>query len=156
MPVTHKIRIAKGRYISMLIMTPGFLICYLMMQITQNPIVAIVSLLVAVCATIVILDKVFHFEYSYNMIANFFDDRVELIRGRRRDVIAYADIKEVSKKMIIDRSHEEQGYYNVRIKTKNRVYSFFSGENYELHLKFEKTDLCKLYLEFDDNGVKCC
>lgn len=78
-------------------------------------------------------------------------------RKRRKHRIAYKDIKEVEKVMIINRIYDEKGHYRLRIKTGHRSYRFYNpAEEFEKHPDFEETGLAQLYYEFRRHGVKCC
>lgn len=88
--------------------------------------------------------------------ADFEKDSVVFRRGRREKRIAYEDIIEVQKMMIINRFHSEKGYYRVKVKTKRSVYALYTGEDSARKLDFNETELSKIYFEFINRGIKCC
>ncbi len=81
---------------------------------------------------------------------------------RRRAEIPYSRIKEVGKIMIIDRFHDEKGYYKVFIKQKQGWRKYLKyvlrspEEEYEKHLDFDASSLASFYRECKQRGIKCC
>ena len=98
------------------------------------------------------------FEYisKENLDAIFLKEKVILQRRNWKREIFYADIKEVEKIMVINRFHEEKGYYRVKIKTKKRSYAMYSGEDSREQLDFSQTGISRVYYEFQNRGIKCC
>ena len=58
--------------------------------------------------------------------------------------------------MVINRFHEEKGYYRVKIKTKKWSYAMYSGEDSRKQLDFSQTGISRGYYEFQNRGIKCC
>ena len=88
--------------------------------------------------------------------ATFYDEHVILKRGKRERRIPYNRIKKVVKYMIIDRTYQDKGHYRVVIRCKGRNYVMYSGEDAELKLDFELTEVSKIYYEFKHRGILCC
>lgn len=42
------------------------------------------------------------------------------------------------------------------IRCKGRDYVMYSGENFDLKLDFEQTEISKIYYEFKHRGIMCC
>lgn len=58
--------------------------------------------------------------------------------------------------MIINRMYTDKGKYRVVIRCKGRNYVVYSGENSDLKLDFEQTEISKIYYEFKNRGIMCC
>lgn len=115
-----------------------------------GPVVAIILILFVVW----LMDKFFEFEEV--LTAVFYDDYVVLKRGKRERTIPYHKIKKVVKYMIINRMYTDKGKYRMVIRCKGRNYVVYSGENSNLKLDFEQTEISKIYYEFKHRGIMCC
>lgn len=101
-----------------------------------------------------LMDKYLKFEEV--LTAVFYDDYVVLKRGKRERTIPYDKIKKVVKYMIINRMYTDKGKYRMVIRCKGRNYVMYSGENSDLKLDFEQTEISKIYYEFKHRGIMCC
>jgi len=90
------------------------------------------------------------------MTVTFQEKQVILKRKNKERIIPYTNIKKVVKYMIINRTYQDKGKYRVVIKCKGRNYVMYSGEDYDLKLDFEQTEVSKIYDEFKDRGIMCC
>ena len=115
-----------------------------------GPVVAIILILFVVW----LMDKFFEFEEV--LTAVFYDDYVVLKRRKCERTIPYHKIKEVVKYMIINRMYTDKGKYRMVIRCKGRNYVVYSGENSNLKLDFEQTEISKIYYEFKHRGIMCC
>ena len=115
-----------------------------------GPVVAFILILFAVW----LMDKFLKFEEV--LTAVFYDDYVVLKRGTHARTIPYNKIKKVVKYMIINRMYTDKGKYRVVIRCKGRNYVIYSGEDSELKLDFEQTEISKIYYEFRNRGIMCC
>ncbi len=89
--------------------------------------------------------------------AEFNQDHVIFMKDNSEKTIYYNDIAEVQKTMILNRMHEEKGYYRMRVKHKGGCYVLYSTEKeYDERLDFEQVELSDLYFELKRRGVKCC
>lgn len=95
-------------------------------------------------------------EFKEVLSATFYDDYVVLKRGKRERRIPYNRIKKVVKYMIINQTYQKKWYYRVVIRCKGRNYVMCSGEDAELKLDFELTEISKIYYEFKHRGIMCC
>ena len=101
-----------------------------------------------------LMDKFLKFEEI--LTATFYEDHIVLQRGKRNRVIPYHKIKKVVKYMIINRMYTDKGKYRVVIRCKGRNYVMYSGEDSQLKLDFEQTEISKIYYEFKNRGIMCC
>lgn len=92
------------------------------------------------------------------MIANLLDDTMKIQVGNKCWTIPYADIKEISKRMIIDRGYQEKGHYRVKVKRHHHLSLVFetTEDEYEKRMDFEETELYQFYDACRTRGVKCC
>ena len=88
--------------------------------------------------------------------ATFYDEHVILKRGRIERRIPYNRIKKVVKYMIITQTYQKKWQYRIVIRCKGRNYVMYSGEDAELKLDFELTEVSKIYYEFKHRGIMCC
>ena len=95
-------------------------------------------------------------EFKEVLTATFQEDHVILKRGKKERIIPYHKIKKVVKYMIINRTYQDKGHYRVVIRCKGRNYVMYSGENSDLKLDFEQTEISKIYHEFKHRGIMCC
>lgn len=100
------------------------------------------------------LDKFVDFKEIMTVI--FQEEQVVLKRKNKERIIPYSKIKKVVKYMIINRTYQDKGKYRVIIKCKGRNYVMYSGEDSDLKLDFEQTEVSKIYYEFKDRGIMCC
>ena len=100
------------------------------------------------------MDKFLKFEEV--LTATFYDDYIVFNRGKRERIIPYQKIKKVVKYMIINRMYPDKGKYRMVISCRGRNYVVYSGENSDLKLDFEQTEISKIYYEFKDRGIMCC
>lgn len=110
--------------------------------------------LVLIIAGAVLMDRFLDFQEV--LTATFKEDHVILKRGKKERMIPYHKIKNVVKYMIINRTYQDKGYYRVVIRCKGRNYVMYSGENSDLKLDFEQTEVSKIYFEFKHRGIMCC
>ena len=101
-----------------------------------------------------LLDKFVDFKESITVI--FQEKQVILKRKNKEKIIPYTSIKKVVKIMVFNRTYQEKGKYRVAIKCKGRNYVMYSGEDYDLKLDFEQTEICNIYYEFKNRGIMCC
>ena len=101
-----------------------------------------------------LMEKYLKFEEL--LTVTFFDDYVILKRGKRERIIPYHKIKKVVKYMIINRMYTDKGKYRMVIRCKGRNYVVYSGEDSNLKLDFEQTEISKIYYEFKNRGIMCC
>lgn len=101
-----------------------------------------------------LMEKFVKFEEELSAI--FYYDYVVLKRGKKKRMIPYNKIKKVVKYMIINRTYQDKGHYRVVIRCKGRNYVMYSGENSDLKLDFEQTEVSKIYFEFKHRGIMCC
>ena len=101
-----------------------------------------------------LLDKFVDFKEVMTII--FQEEQVILRRKNKERIILYSDIKKVVKYMIINRIYHDKGKYRVVIKCKGRNYVIYSGEDSELKLDFEQTEVSNIYSEFKSRGIMCC
>lgn len=97
-----------------------------------------------------------YFPFTSELDVEFGDEEVVFQKGKVKRKIAYTQIREVEKMMIINRYHLEKGYYRVKVKTKGMFYAMYSGEETTRELDFDETDVSKVYYEFKRRGIKCC
>lgn len=90
------------------------------------------------------------------LTATFYDDHIVLKRGKKERKIPYHKIKKVVKYMIINRMYPDKGKYRMVICCKGRNYVVYSGEDSQLKLDFEQTEISKIYYEFKNRGIMCC
>ena len=114
----------------------------------------LIGILVLACILLVKIES--YFPTTEEIVATFEKEGVTFKKGKRIRKIAYTQIKEVQKMMIINRFHSEKGYYRVKIKTKGSAYALYTGEDSSRQLDFEKTELSGIYFELKKRGVKCC
>jgi len=107
-----------------------------------------------ICFVIWLMDKFLKFEEV--LTATFYDDHIVLKRGKKERIIPYHKIKKVVKYMIINRMYTDKGKYRVVIRCKGRNYVIYSGEDSQLKLDFEQTEISKIYYEFKNRGIMCC
>ena len=113
-----------------------------------------VILLMLLC---VVMSKWEHcFPSTLELDVEFTEEEVLFQKGKVKRKIAYSQIREVEKIMIINRYHSEKGYYRVKVKTKGMSYAMYSGEESTKALDFSETDVSKVYYEFKRRGIKCC
>ena len=110
--------------------------------------------LILICFMIWLMDKFLKFEEV--LTASFYDDHIVLKRGNKERIIPYNKIKKVVKYMIINRMYTDKGKYRVVIRCKGRNYVIYSGEDSQLKLDFEQTEISKIYYEFKNRGIMCC
>ena len=104
-----------------------------------------------------VMAKLEPFFPSVETVSAYFEEEgVRFQRGRRERWIAYTDIIEVQKMMVINRFHSEKGYYRVNIKTKRGAYALYTGEDSSRKLDFNETELSNIYFGFKNRGIKCC
>ena len=111
-------------------------------------------LLVLLCVLMTKCER--YFPLTIELDVEFGEYEVIFLQGNVRRKIAYAQIREVEKMMIINRYHSEKGYYRVKVKTKGISYAMYSGEEAVKELNFDETDVSKVYYEFKRRGIKCC
>ena len=109
---------------------------------------------ILICLVIWLMDKFLKFEEV--LTATFYDEYIVLKRGKCEHKIPYHKIKKVVKYMIINRMYHDKGKYRVVIRCKGRNYVMYSGENSDLKLDFEQTEVSKIYFEFKHRGIMCC
>lgn len=100
------------------------------------------------------LDKFVDFKEIMTVI--FQEEQVVLKRKNKERIIPYSKIKKVVKYIIINRTYQDKGKYRVIIKCKGRNYVMYSGEDSDLKLDFEQTEVSKIYYEFKDRDIMCC
>ena len=101
-----------------------------------------------------LLDKFIDFKEIMDVI--FQEEQVILKRKNKERIIPYARIKKVVKIMVFNRTYQDKGKYLVVIKCKGRNYAMYSGEDYDLKLDFEQTEVSKVYYELKNRGIICC
>lgn len=116
--------------------------------------VILLLLIVGMCFLLTKFERLF--PATEILEVEFGEENVTFIRGKKKRSIFYRDIKEVVKMMIINRYYSDKGYYRVKIKTKRRAHVMYSGEDSNERLDFTEVGLSKIYLEFQNRGVKCC
>lgn len=110
--------------------------------------------LILIIAGAMLMDR--FLEFQEVLTAKFKEDHVILKRGKKERIIPYHKIKKVVKYMIINRTYQDKGHYRVVIRCKGRNYVMYSGENADLKLDFEQTEVSKIYFEFKHRGIMCC
>lgn len=95
-------------------------------------------------------------DFKEVLTADFYEDKVILKRGKKVRCVPYRKIKKVVKYMIINRTYQDKGKYRVIIKCSGRNYVMYSGENSDLKLDFEATEISKVYFELKRRGIMCC
>lgn len=116
----------------------------------------------AVLSVLLVLVSVFmtkgecYFPLTIELDVEFAEKEVLFQKGKVKRKIAYSQIREVEKIMIINRYHSEKGYYRVKVYTKGMSYAMYSGEESAKALDFDETDISKVYYEFKHRGIKCC
>ena len=101
-----------------------------------------------------LLDKFVDFKEILTVI--FLEDQVVLMRKNKERSIPYSSIKKVVKIMVFNRFYQDKGKYRVVIKCKGRNYVMYSGEDYDLKLDFEQTEISNIYSELKNRKVMCC
>lgn len=101
-----------------------------------------------------LMDKYLVFEEE--LTATFHENHVMLKRGKHTRIIPYNKIKNVVKYMIINRMYTDKGKYRVVIRCRGHNYIIYSGENSDLKLDFELTEISNIYYEFKHRGILCC
>lgn len=101
-----------------------------------------------------LLDKFVDFKEV--MTVTFQVEQVVLKRKNKERIIPYSSIKKVVKIMVFNRTYQDKGKYRVVIKCKSRNYAMYSGEDYDLKLDFEQTEVSKVYYELKNRGIICC
>lgn len=135
----------------------SFLVCEIIKNIFPDFNIEFWSLVLAFIMFIFAIILIFHFLESKEVLsATFYDEHVILKRGKRERRIPYNRIKKVVKYMIIDRTYQDKGHYRVVIRCKGRNYVMYSGEDAELKLDYELTEISKIYYEFKHRGIMCC
>lgn len=88
----------------------------------------------------------------------FLQDSVRLFIKGKEYQIPYDTVSEVSKIMVIDRTHDQKGCYRMKIKCHGRSNLEFetTQQEYEKHLDFEETELFLFYDACRQAGLKCC
>jgi len=114
----------------------------------------LVVLLVLLCVLMTKWER--YFPLTIELDVEFGEDEVIFQQGNVKRKIAYDQIREVEKMMIINRYHSEKGYYRVKIKAKGCIYTMYSGEDSNEKLDFSEVGLSKIYAEFQNRGMKCC
>ncbi|MBR5316855.1 MAG: hypothetical protein IKU39_03070 [Lachnospiraceae bacterium] len=102
----------------------------------------------------VVLDK--FVDFKEELTVNFYDDEVILRRGKKVRCIPYKKMKMAEKSMIINRTYQDKGKYRVIIKCREKNCVMYSGEDSDLKLDFEATEISKVYFELKRRGIKCC
>lgn len=89
---------------------------------------------------------------------HFGSDSMIFVINDTNNTVAYDQICEVCKIMVIDRVHDKKGYYRLKIKCRDRGNLEFetTEQEYEAHLDFEETGLFALYSACRQAGIKCC
>lgn len=89
---------------------------------------------------------------------HFGSDSMIFVINDTNNTVAYDQICEVCKIMVIDRVHDKKGYYRLKIKCRDRGNLEFetTEQEYEAHLDFEETGLFALYSACRQAGLKCC
>ena len=95
-------------------------------------------------------------DFKEIITVTFQDKQVILKRKNKERIIPYTSIKKVVKIMVFNRTYQDKGKYRVVIKCKGRNYVMYSGEDYDLKLDFEQTEISNIYYEFKNRGVMCC
>ena len=95
-------------------------------------------------------------DFKEIITVTFQDKQVILKRKNKERIISYTSIKKVVKIMVFNRTYQDKGKYRVVIKCKGRNYVMYSGEDYDLKLDFEQTEISNIYYEFKNRGVMCC
>jgi len=116
--------------------------------------IILLLLIVLICFLLTKYER--FFPETETLKIEFGEKSVTLIRGKKKKIILYRDIKEVEKMMIINRYHSDKGYYRVKIKTKRYAYAIYSGEDSNERLDFSAVGLSRIYAEFQQRGIKCC
>ncbi len=108
------------------------------------------------CVYYHIRDKKTHGIMQLNVV--FFDRFLKIAAGNKEITVAYNNIIEVRKIMVIDRVHDKKGCYRVTIKCHGRRNLDLETiqDEYEEHLDFEKTELYAFYDVCKKAGIKCC
>uniref|UniRef100_UPI0040577AEA hypothetical protein n=1 Tax=Agathobacter sp. TaxID=2021311 RepID=UPI0040577AEA len=101
-----------------------------------------------------LLDKFVDFKEI--LTVDFYENEVVLKRGKCVRSIPYAKMKKVVKYMIINRTYQDKGKYRIIIKCSGRNYVMYSGEDSDLKLDFEATEISKVYFELKRRGIMCC
>ncbi len=105
----------------------------------------------------IILKSFYNVFSEQELEAVFTNEYVVLKKKNSKRTIYYNDIIEVQKIMILNRMHEEKGYYRVRVKCKGRDYVLYSTETeYDKHMDFDEVEVSEIYFELKKRGVKCC
>lgn len=86
------------------------------------------------------------------------DDSMEIDAGKKKWTIAYNDILEIRKQMIINRFYYEKGRYKLTIVRKQKPALVFetTEQEYEKKSDFPETELHTLYNACKKQGIKCC
>lgn len=116
--------------------------------------IILLFLIVLICFLLTKYER--FFPATETLEIEFGEESVTFIRGKKKKIILYRDIKEVEKMMIINRYHSDKGYYRVKIKAKGCTYAMYSGEDSNAKLDFAEVGLSKIYVEFQQRGIKCC
>lgn len=101
-----------------------------------------------------LLDRFVDFKEIMTVI--FQEEQVVLRRKNKERSIPYSSIKKVVKIMVFNRTYQDKGKYRVVIKCKGCNYVMYSGEDYDLKLDFEQTEISSIYYEFKNRDIMCC
>lgn len=120
------------------------------------PEIAVVSSVLLVCLYYFIREK--RTGGVMQITVHFGSDSMIFVINDTNNTVAYDQICEVCKIMVIDRVHDKKGYYRLKIKCRDRGNLEFdtTEQEYEAHLDFEETGLFVLYSACRQAGLKCC
>lgn len=120
------------------------------------PEIAVVSSVLLVCLYYFIRER--RTGGVMQITVHFGSDCMKFVINDKNDTVAYDQICEVCKIMVIDRVHDKKGYYRLKIKCRDRGNLEFetTEQEYETHLDFEETGLFALYSACRQAGLKCC
>lgn len=125
----------------------------------HDEMISLIALILSIVAALLVgcvLDR--KYGVTQQLLVTFEENRCVLRKGRREWRVPYQEIKEVVKVMVINRSFDEKGAYQVTIKRKGRgaITFWTTDQEYQEHRDFEDTQLYELYLGLKSHGVKCC
>lgn len=155
MEQTYEIRVERSR-LALMLRFLGWIFAGTVITTCIGRFATFFLILAACCgvATEIVLEKMCG---SYRVVCITFLEECVKLKFKYREInIFYNDIKEVGKMMMLTQYAPEKGNYQLKIKTKNRSYRFFTPmEDYEKHLDFEQTEFAAVYKAFGKYGVTC-
>lgn len=160
--VRYKVRVERFNRLQIYLLICGIMCLAYVISFGIEKIVGIVVrgevilLILLVLLCVVMLKWEHCFPSTLELDVEFTEEEVLFQNGKVKRKIAYSQIREVEKIMIINRYHSEKGYYRVKVKIKGMSYAMYSGEESAKALDFDETDVSKVYYEFKRRGIKCC